>query len=144
PSLAGKGQRVRCSPSARKVISMPDEVICTREGAIATITLNRPEKRNAINQPMLNELSATIARLEAERQARVVVIHGAGVAFCSGLDLRDRESRVSGSGPDSVVTPVFRQIERSHLVSIAAVNGDAIAGGCELAMHCDLRIASER
>jgi enoyl-CoA hydratase/carnithine racemase len=121
-----------------------EEILCTIKDGIATVTMNRPEKRNAMNTAILEGLTNSFHQLETNPEVRVVVIRGAGKAFCSGLDLRELSSRQSGGGdPETGVTKVFQQIERSRHPTIAMVQGDALAGGCELALHCDLRLASE-
>lgn len=120
------------------------EILCSLTNGIATVTLNRPEKRNALNSVILDGLTQTFAQLETNPVVRVIVIRGEGKAFCSGLDLRELSSRQHGDAdPESGVTKVFQQIERSRHPTIAMVQGDALAGGCELALHCDLRVASE-
>jgi len=120
------------------------EILCSIVNGIATVTLNRPEKRNALNSIVLDGLTRTFTQLETDPAVRVVVIRGEGKAFCSGLDLRELSSRQQGDAdPESGVTKVFQQIERSRHPTIAMVQGDALAGGCELALHCDLRVASE-
>jgi enoyl-CoA hydratase/carnithine racemase len=123
---------------------MTDEVLCSVQDGIATITLNRPEKRNALNSAVLDLLTWLFAKLEDDRTVRVVVVRGAGAAFCSGMDLRELGKRqAAGGDPESPVVEVFRQIERSRHPTIAMVQGDAYAGGCELALHCDLRVAAD-
>lgn len=122
---------------------MSEEILCSIKDGIATLTLNRPEKRNALNVAVLEGLTHTFQQLEADTNVRVVIIRGEGKAFCSGLDLRELSARQGGSGdPESGVVQIFQQIERSRHPTIAMVQGDAIAGGCELALHCDLRVAS--
>jgi enoyl-CoA hydratase/carnithine racemase len=121
---------------------MADEILCTIDDHIATITLNRPEKRNALNSAALRELSATVAGLEQHQDVRVVIIRGAGKAFSSGRDLREMgQQQATGEAPVNIVE-VFHGIETLRHPTIAMVHGDALAGGCELALHCDLRIAS--
>jgi len=123
---------------------MADEVLCSVEDGVATITLNRPEKRNALNTPMLDALTARFDELDARSDLRVVVLRGAGTAFCSGRDLAEmRQQQARGADPESDVITVFQRVERSPHATIAMVNGDAFAGGCELALHCDLRIAAD-
>ncbi len=123
---------------------MAEEILCTIKDGIATVTMNRPEKRNAMNTAILEGLTNSFHQLETNPEVRVVVIRGAGKAFCSGLDLRELSSRQTGGGdPETGVTKIFQQIERSRHPTIAMVQGDALAGGCELALHCDLRVASE-
>ncbi len=82
--------------------------------------------------------------LDEDAAVRVVVVRGAGPAFCSGMDLREMDAApAEGADPESGVTEVLRRIERSRHPTIAMVNGDALAGGCELALHCDLRVAAD-
>lgn len=122
---------------------MPEEILCSVNEGIATVTMNRPEKRNAMNTAVLEGLTKSFQQLETDPDVRVVVIRGEGKAFCSGLDLRELSSRQQGGGdPETGVVKVFQQIERSRHPTIAMVQGDALAGGCELALHCDLRVAS--
>src|SRR5207249_3510146 len=95
---------------------------------------NRPEKRNALNTPMLDALTARFDELDARSDLRVVVLRGAGTAFCSGRDLAEmRQQQARGADPESDVITVFQRVERSPHATIAMVNGDAFAGGCELA-----------
>jgi enoyl-CoA hydratase/carnithine racemase len=123
---------------------MADEILCTIDDHIATITLNRPEKRNALNSAALQELSATVAGLEHQPEVRVVVIRGAGKAFSAGRDLREMGQQQAAGGALPVdIVKVFHQIEALRHPTIAMVHGDALAGGCELALHCDLRLAAE-
>ena len=122
---------------------MADEILCTIDDHIATITLNRPEKRNALNSAALRELSATVAGLEQHQDVRVVIIRGSGKAFSSGRDLREMgQQQAAGEAPAVDIVKVFHAIETLRHPTIAMVHGDALAGGCELALHCDLRIAS--
>ena len=123
---------------------MADEILSSVADGIATLTLNRPERRNALNTAMLDELRRRFDELERDARARVVVIRGAGTAFCSGRDLNEMSRRQREPGePEADVIELFRQIEASSRPSIAMVHGAAYAGGCELALHCDLRVAAE-
>ena len=123
---------------------MTDEVFCSIEERIATVTLNRPGKRNALNQAVLEGLRTIFDQLERNPEVRVVVVRGEGPAFCSGMDLQEMKARQSQEAdPEGGVTQVFQQIERSRHPTIAMVNGDAYAGGCELALHCDLRVVAD-
>ena len=123
---------------------MADELLCAIDGGVATVTLNRPEKRNALNSAVLDGLRTTFGRLEDDRSVRVIVVRGAGRAFCSGMDLNEmRERQAQSADPESGVIDVLRQIERSRHATIAMVQGDAYAGGCELALHCDLRLVAD-
>jgi enoyl-CoA hydratase/carnithine racemase len=123
---------------------MADEVLTGVADGVATVTLNRPDKRNAMNAPMLLGLRQAIDELDARRDVRVVVVRGAGPAFCAGMDLREMEAQGGARGdPDASVVGVLQRVEASRHPTIALVHGDAIAGGCELALHCDLRVAAE-
>src|SRR5215469_9133768 len=124
---------------------MPDEVLCTIDGGVATVTLNRPGQRNAMNAALLASLSDHFEALDANREVRVVVIRGAGPAFCSGMDLKEMEARggAQSADPENGVIEVLARVERSRHPTIAMVHGDAIAGGCELALHCDLLVTGQ-
>jgi len=123
---------------------MADEVLSSVRDGIATVTLNRPDKRNAMNTALLAALRAAFDELESNKEVRVVVVSGAGPAFCSGMDLREMEERCGeAADPEAGVIQVLQRVERSRHPTIAMVHGDALAGGCELALHCDLRVAAD-
>lgn len=123
---------------------MADEVLCSIQDSIATLTLNRPEKRNAINQAMIESLTAHFTALEQQRDVRVVVIRGAGKVFCAGRDLREMgQQQHSAETTRTGVVELFHQLEALRHPTIAMVHGDALAGGCEMALHCDLRVAAD-
>src|ERR687891_1753165 len=125
------------------IAAMADEILATVADGIATVTLNRPDQRNAMNGAMLNGLRAAFDDLETRRDVRVVVVRGAGPAFCAGMDLKEMESRGGARDPEGDVVAVLQRVERSRHPTVALVHGDAIAGGCELALHCDLRIMAD-
>lgn len=114
-------------------------------GDVATITLNRPEKRNAISTEMIADLLAALDEVE-RGAARVAILTGAGKAFCSGMDL-DTLSAISTQSPAQNVSDsrrmatMFRRIWSFPKPLIAAVNGPAIAGGCGIATLCDFTLA---
>jgi enoyl-CoA hydratase/carnithine racemase len=120
-----------------------NELLCTRDGAIATITLNRPEKRNALTVPMLEAFHAAVREVSAVADLRVVILAGAGKAFCAGLDLKEMglARRPDGSIEFPEIEGALQELERCPVPTIAMMQGDAIAGGLELALHCDLRVA---
>jgi len=122
---------------------MPDEILTEIVDGVATVTLNRPEKRNAMSSALLRGLRTSFDELDADARVRVVVVRGAGRAFCSGMDLREMGERRGAADPESGVTEILQRVERSRHPTIAMVHGDAFAGGCELALHCDLRVAAE-
>lgn len=116
-------------------------ILVERAGPVRTVTLSRPEKRNALTAAMLDELVAAFAE-QPESNDRVVVIRAEGPVFCAGLDLRER---LANPVPvdESPVERVFHAVEHYPLPVVAIVQGDAIAGGCELALHCDFVVASD-
>lgn len=123
---------------------MADELRCSIEDRIATVTLNRPDRRNALNHALLDALRTRFADLDDNSAVRVIVVRGEGKAFCSGMDLDELSQRQGQEAdPESEAIDAFRQIERSRHPTIAMVNGDAFAGGCELALHCDLRVVAD-
>jgi len=111
-----------------------------RDGAIATVTLNRPEKLNALNRALRGEFCAAMLELNADADVAVVIVTGAGRAFCAGLDLN--ELGAEGLRETGGVT-FISVVERMDAPVIAAVNGFAVTGGFELALACDIVIASE-
>ncbi len=123
---------------------MADDVLSTIDAGVATVTLNRPDKRNALNAAVLDGMTSAFTRFESDPHVRVVVVRGAGKVFCSGMDL-DGMSRVQGqdADPEQPVIDAFRVVEQSRHPTIAMIHGPAYAGGCELALHCDLRVAAD-
>ena len=123
---------------------MRDEIVWSVADGIGTVTLNRPEKRNAMNTALLTGLRLCFERLDERSDVRVIVVRGAGPAFCAGMDLDEMEKQRGVSvDHEAGVIAVLQRIERSRHPTIAMIHGDAIAGGCELALHCDLRVAAD-
>jgi enoyl-CoA hydratase/carnithine racemase len=107
-----------------------------------TITLNRPEKRNSLNEALLAAMDKAFAAIEEDKEIRAVILCGAGKSFSAGLDLAEADRIEGGHSPVSIER-TFRRLEQLPVPTIAAVQGAALAGGCELALHCDLRVAAE-
>ncbi|WP_321804046.1 enoyl-CoA hydratase-related protein [Burkholderia sp. BCC1993] len=123
--------------------------ISVTTGAVARIVLNRPDKLNSFDEAMVLELHRAIDQIEADSQARVLVITGAGRAFCAGQDLADPAMQaVDGKQPDignlveRVVKPLVMKLQNLHVPTVAAVNGLAAGGGVGLALACDLVVAA--
>ncbi len=120
-------------------------ILREQTGGVAVICLNRPDKRNALSREMIEELSENFERLKEDEQLRAVILTAAGdIAFCSGTDISELAElseaeaiEVSANGQE-----LCDQIEAFPVPVIAAVNGIAAGGGCELALACHLRIAS--
>ena len=112
----------------------------TKDGPVRTVVLARPEKRNALDAEMLEALLAVFAEAPAPAD-RVVVLRSEGTVFCAGLDLNQRLQAVGEPG-ESPILPLLHAIENYPLPVVAVVQGAAIAGGNELALHCDFVVAS--
>ncbi|MDT5014865.1 MAG: enoyl-CoA hydratase [Mycobacterium sp.] len=119
---------------------------------IAVLTLNRPEKLNALSFELVNDLHTTLDGIRANNDCRVVVLTGAGRGFCSGLDLSDPSPEKAGGGTEfprsgmrwqERIADLTARIHRLRQPVIAAVNGPAYGGGMGIALACDIRIASE-
>lgn len=119
---------------------------CEVNGYIAKITMNRPKALNALNSEVLDELDKCLDEIKANNDLRVLIITGEGRSFIAGADIKEMseltglEAKAFGNKGLSV----FRKIETLPIPVIAAVNGFALGGGCELAMSCDIRIASNK
>src|SRR5919106_3425734 len=113
---------------------------------IARVTINRPDKLNALNAIVVSELADAVTRIETDAAIRGVIVTGAGTkAFVAGADISELTDQGPTGGRNRAVAgqQVFRRLERCGKPVIAAVNGFALGGGCELAMACHLRIASD-
>ncbi|MGA9799811.1 MAG: enoyl-CoA hydratase-related protein [Terriglobales bacterium] len=115
------------------------------DSGVATVSFNRPEKRNAISHALLEELLAALDEIE-KSPAQVVILTGAGKAFCAGMDLEELKALVGRTHDENVrdssrVARIFRRIYDFPLPTIAAVNGAAIAGGTGFATMCDFTLA---
>lgn len=123
---------------------MSDLLVVERRGAVAVITLNRPEKRNALSLELREDMARAIPELWLDDEIGCAVLTGAGTAFCAGMDVTqfggddDNRQRIADAS-----VAAFGAIAQMPIPAIAAVNGPAIAGGFALALHCDIRIASE-
>jgi len=108
-------------------------------GRVAVMTFDRPDRRNAIDRQARAEIVDGLARLDADDEVRVVVITGAGSAFCAGVDLKDTTAPPAPAWLDERLVAPF---ERFGKPLVAAVNGPAVGGGFEIALACEIRVAS--
>lgn len=111
--------------------------------AIVSVSLNRPEKRNALNMVLMEELSSVFEELQHHNSRRVVILSGQGSAFCSGLDLQEAADNTLVEKMAQHVARLLTAIFTSKLVTIAAVQGDAIAGGAGLVAACDYALIAD-
>jgi len=112
--------------------------------SVATLTIDRPDVKNALDLETVNQVREALRRLEADASVGVLIITGAGeTAFVSGADINDIRARGRDEGLAAINSSLFAEIERFPRPTIAAVNGYALGGGCELALACDIRIASD-
>jgi enoyl-CoA hydratase/carnithine racemase len=126
-----------------------DDVLVERRGAIGIVTLNRPQRRNAIRLVGWQMLASAVRDLGAEGEVRVIILRGAGTdAFASGADISEfptmRGDPERGAVYHAAVEEAFRAVTAVEQPVIAMIHGYCIGGGCELAVACDLRIADER
>jgi enoyl-CoA hydratase/carnithine racemase len=131
-----------------------ETIILERKEGIGYLTLNRPDRANTISLQLMQEVVSAMDQVEADAEYRVVILTGAGKHFCGGADLRDfaqraRERALAGGerrGTGDFVTPqrdLFTALEESRVPIIAAINGAAMGGGCEIALACDVRVISD-
>jgi len=111
---------------------------------ITIITLNRPERRNALSIQLLTELIASIKLASDEPKERIVILRGAGAAFCTGLDLKEAKDQTKAHATADLVAHVLGALSEARPVTIAAVHGAAVAGGAGIMSACDFVVAAEK
>jgi enoyl-CoA hydratase len=125
---------------------MPETILIERQGRTAVLTINRPDKLNALNEQVRDEVLTALDELAGDDSVGVVVITGAGEkAFIAGADIREFEGRQPFDQRHAMRTPrIFDAMASFPKPVIAMINGFCLGGGCELAMSCDIRVASEK
>lgn len=119
-------------------------VIVEKDGHVLTVTLNRPEKRNAIDRQMVREVREALHSLRADPDVRTLVLTGAGdKVFAAGADIAELLQRNRADALEAINSSLFKELEELPFPSIAAIKGFALGGGLELAMACDLRVAGK-
>ncbi len=131
---------------------MPDNVVLARDGAIATVTLNRPDRRNSLSDAMLTELAAAFAELRDDAATRAVIVTGAPPVFSAGADaglrasMSEAERREAFGRRKSQFRRLFERantlLENLEQPTVAAINGHAVGGGWGLTLACDFRVAA--
>lgn len=124
------------------------DLLITTDGAIRFLTLNRPEKRNALNDSLVNALKRALTEAASDESLRAIVIRGAGKDFCSGADLSALQKIAQSNYEENLedarnLAELFEIIRNLPIPVIAAVHGRALAGGCGLATGCDLVVATD-
>lgn len=123
-----------------------EAIIYEKQNGVATITLNRPQALNAFTPQMNTELQEALKDADQDKNIRCFLITGAGRAFCAGQDLKGRMRGQRGSLGASLrekYNPIIARFRRTEKIVLAAVNGVAAGAGCNLALACDLRVASQ-
>ncbi len=131
-----------------------ETILVDTESGVTTITMNRPQRMNSLNRQMIKEILEVLDGTRQDTKTRVIVLTGAGKGFCTGADLKDPQGP-GGLLPDNSAEskrqglrhgfyPLILGIRNCEVPVIAMMNGDAAAGGCDLALTCDIRIGSER
>lgn len=117
-----------------------------KQDNIAIITINRPEALNALNSTVIGELEQVITEVEQDKSLRAMILTGEGRSFVAGADIGEQYPMDVSAGRawGQRGSAIFRRIEKLEIPTIAAVNGFALGGGCEIAMSCDIILASEK
>ena len=123
---------------------MPVVLVEKESPQISVLTLNRPERRNSLTLELLTELCAAINVASEQREQRVLILRGAGAAFCTGLDLKEAADTTKAHATAEMVANTLVAVSQTRLVTIAAVHGAAVAGGAGIMSACDFVVAAER
>ena len=111
---------------------------------VTVVTLNRPERRNALTLELLTQLRTAIKVASDQPQERVIILRGAGAAFCTGLDLKEAADQTKAHATAEMVADMLMTISQTRLITIAAVHGAAVAGGAGIMSACDFVVAAQK
>ena len=122
---------------------MPVVLVEKQSPQLTVLTLNRPERRNALTLELLTELCAAVKAASEQPEQRVLILRGAGAAFCTGLDLKEAADSTKAHATAQMVANTLVAISQTRLVTIAAIHGAAVAGGAGIMSACDFVVAAE-
>ena len=123
---------------------MPVVLVERESPQISVLTLNRPDRRNSLTLELLTELCAAINTASEQQEQRVLILRGAGAAFCTGLDLKEATDHTKAHATAEMVASALITVSQTRLITIAAVHGAAVAGGAGIMSACDFVVAAER
>ena len=121
---------------------MPNILIEEKDPRTTIVTLNRPERRNALTIELMTELAAAVEAAAADNKRRILILRGAGKAFCAGLDLQETTEMEKAHRSAEMVARTLRTISETRLITIAQIHGAAVAGGAGLMSACDFVLAA--
>jgi methylglutaconyl-CoA hydratase len=121
---------------------MPVVIVEKRTPQLTVLTLNRPERRNSLSVQLLSELVAAIRMASDQAEERILILRGAGAAFCTGLDLKEASDHAKAHATADLVAQTLITLAETRLVTIAAVHGAAVAGGAGIMSACDYVVAA--
>ncbi len=122
---------------------MPNVLVETKDRT-TTLTLNRPERRNALTIDLMSELTVAVEQASADEKQRILILRGAGKAFCAGLDLNETTITERAHQSAELVAKTLLALSQTRLITIAQIHGAAVAGGAGLMSTCDFVVAAER
>jgi enoyl-CoA hydratase/carnithine racemase len=122
---------------------VPDAIELERHEAVAVVRLNRPERRNALSPAVLEELAQALGDLDADEQVRCIVVAGSDEVFAAGADIKAMAERSFQQVLEASTMPFWQRVADCRTPLVAGVSGFALGGGCELALLCDMIVASE-
>jgi Enoyl-CoA hydratase/carnithine racemase len=118
-------------------------VLVEKQAQITTLTLNRPERRNSLTIELMNDLVAAIDAASNDSSQRILILRGAGLSFCTGMDLNETADPTKAHESGGMVAKMLLTISQTRLITIAAVHGAAVAGGAGIMSACDFVVAAE-
>jgi enoyl-CoA hydratase/carnithine racemase len=144
---SGDPDNVRDESTHRRSFPMSDVVLLSREADIATVTLNRPDRLNALDKAMWQRLAEIMAEVAGDGVLRCVILQGAGAAFGAGADVAEfvaeRDTPAKAAAYAAVMGAALRALRDCPVPTVAQIHGACAGAGLEIAIHCDLRIAAE-